>query len=678
MSYRKILAVSVLSILTIVGCSESSGQKDYADRCGNGVLDPGERCDGALFARGVQACPFGQIGDVSKITCSQTCEVVTEGVCMPSGSFVCFDGHTRCVVGEPASIETCHANAWEKSGCGENQICENGVCKPQSEAICNNNGVLDSGEDCDGEQFAAGKDACPEGMTGKPVCGPGCQVLVDGYCISGTSYPENCGNGALDAGEECDFTADGSEAVFADGKAVCPAGQSGKPWCDAGSCTVKLDNCKTGDSNEKEYCVGDVYTFCVGDECDTQDCAATGKKCDSANPGCVAMDEFKCQDNVLLWKSGDESIEENCTALGALCDEAKGECVPTPFTCEGSSIKLTGKNNSYDCKENAKSQDSKNKIACSEEVGCTDVYCDGEKLMMCDAGNCELVYDCALSGAHCSAKNEICVCDSFVSKCIQYGGATYHVMCDEKEYFEEKCTSAQICSEDNGCEGKSSGPNQCGNGIIDKENNELCEVIDGTLIWDIPVPSCNYYDNNKVFVSGEPACHKTKCTVDVSGCKEATDADYTSVKSWSIASSKDFDTIKGDKSVQIHNVDNSGFQTSRFEDGWQIGPWVKGSKANFDAYMRFTIGAVSGNAILVALDIKRSKNGPKNIQLQYLDGSTVLGTSDPNEVTQSVQTIKFVYKASKKVNDFSFKLTGYNGNGTLTLSKVEVKSVNAI
>ncbi|MBO4349935.1 MAG: hypothetical protein J6A01_03190 [Proteobacteria bacterium] len=681
MSYRKMLAVSVLAILTIAGCSESSNPKEFASLCGNQTLDMGERCDGALFAEGAKACPFGQLGDVSKITCSQTCQVVTEGVCMPSASFVCTEGNARCVSGEPASIETCRSNAWEKSGCGDNQVCENGACKPQSEATCNNNGVLDSGENCDGDFFAAGMDVCPEGFIGKPVCGPGCQVLLDGHCTSETLKPENCGNGALEDGEECDFKTQGdsSEAIFAAGKDVCPAGQTGKPMCDASSCTVKLDSCKGGDSNEQEYCDGNVYTLCIDGECTTEDCAATGKQCNPEKPGCVLVDEYQCQDNILNWKSGGESVQINCSALGALCDESKGDCVSSPFTCDGSTIKLTGKTFSYDCKENAKSEDSKNKIACAEGIGCSDIYCDGEKLMLCDSTGCMLYDDCSLAGAHCSAKAASCVCDSFVSKCIQRDGATYHVMCDESEYVETKCKSDEICSTDGGCEGKSFEPNKCGNGIVEKNNKEVCDFVDGSAIWGILEPTCNYYDKDKVFVSGAPACHKTKCTVDVAGCNEATDADYNQVKSWSISSSSEFDAIKSDKSVSIHNVDNSGFESKFATDGWQLSPWPTDTKANFDAYVQFTAGAVSNNTVRISLNIKRSSKGPKKIQLQYLDGSTVLGTSSEYELTESYKTLNIVYKTSKSLSNFSFKLTGYNGGkGVLTLNKVEVKSVNAI
>ena len=100
-----------------------------AATCGNKKLDDGEACDGDNFAQGKRVCPEGKVladgKTVESITCSNTCTVVTEGVCV-----------------DPAPAATC------------------------------GNKELDDGEACDGDKFADGKRVCPEG-----------KVLADGKTV---------------------------------------------------------------------------------------------------------------------------------------------------------------------------------------------------------------------------------------------------------------------------------------------------------------------------------------------------------------------------------------------------------------------------------------------------------------------------------------------------------------
>jgi len=87
--------------------------------------------------------------------------------------------------------------------CGDG-ICgpgENGVNCPEDCAVCGN-GVLEPGEECDDGNIAPG-DGCSatctlEAFCGDSICGPGETNL---------NCPEDCavcGDGTLDAGEECD------------------------------------------------------------------------------------------------------------------------------------------------------------------------------------------------------------------------------------------------------------------------------------------------------------------------------------------------------------------------------------------------------------------------------------------------------------------------------------------
>ena len=68
---------------------------------------------------------------------------------------------------------------------------------------CNNNGVLDAGEICDGTLFATGKRVCPEGKVladGKTVesitCSDKCMLVTEGVCVD-QAPAATCGNKKL-------------------------------------------------------------------------------------------------------------------------------------------------------------------------------------------------------------------------------------------------------------------------------------------------------------------------------------------------------------------------------------------------------------------------------------------------------------------------------------------------
>ncbi len=109
-------------------------------RCGDGRLDPGERCDGIELA-GMTCTSRGF--STGNLLCSESCEF-DESLC--------------------------------DTPCG--------------------NGVIDSGEACDGSEL--GGQGCGDlgSLTGTLACAPDCQF--------DTSACVGCGNGVVEAGEECD------------------------------------------------------------------------------------------------------------------------------------------------------------------------------------------------------------------------------------------------------------------------------------------------------------------------------------------------------------------------------------------------------------------------------------------------------------------------------------------
>ena len=275
-----------------------------AATCGNKELDDGEACDGDKFADGKRVCPEGKVladgKTVESITCSNTCTVVTEGVCVDSAP----DPTNKC----------------------------NGLS-------------VDTDEDCDGDKFAPGKRVCPVGSIladGKTLadikCSKTCTVVTEGVCIE----PEpaaTCGNDNLDEseGEVCDGD------KFATGKRVCPDGMefgSGKTEADI-RCTSNclIDTSLACVQELKTKCDGTKYCICSSDdkECTCEDCSEKGEICGTVDgkascveKTCKVSDgEFVCEGNgaFLGWcipdvDGGNEGhlTIENCASRGLVCE----------------------------------------------------------------------------------------------------------------------------------------------------------------------------------------------------------------------------------------------------------------------------------------------------------------------------------------------------------------------
>ena len=297
-----------------------------AATCGNKELDDGEACDGDKFADGKRVCPEGKVladgKTVESITCSNTCTVVTEGVCVDSAP----DPTNKC----------------------------NGLS-------------VDTGEDCDGDKFAPGKRVCPVGSIlaeGKTLadikCSKTCTVVTEGVCIE----PEpaaTCGNDDLDEseGEVCDGD------KFATGKRVCPDGMefgSGKTEADI-RCTSNclIDTSLACVQELKTKCDGTKYCICSSDdkECACEDCSEKGEICGTVDgkascveKTCKVSDgEYVCEGNgaFLGWcipdvDGGNEGhlTIENCASRGLVCEidatTKEGKCALERCTTLGEAV----------------------------------------------------------------------------------------------------------------------------------------------------------------------------------------------------------------------------------------------------------------------------------------------------------------------------------------------------
>ena len=663
----------------IEGCTEIAN-----DKCGNDTLDEGEDCDGSEFAEGKDECPDGYEGTPVCNACKiEGCTEIANDKCgndaldededcdgdkFAAGKDKCPDGYEGTPVCNKCQIEGCTKKAPE--GCG--------------------NGKVDNGEDCDGDKFAAGKDKCPDGYEGTPICNA-CTITG---CVE--KPKETCGNGKVDNGEDCD----GKD--FAAGKNKCPDGYEGTPVCNK----CQIEGCKAKTCGNKAIDKGEK---CDGDKLDNKTCndiliGSTGKlKCksdcsDFDTSECKAKPIYKCEDNVLkMCEMGKCDVYENCSMLGKKCDEKIPDCVDNAFTCDGSTIKITGTSYSYDCKKNKDSDDNKlkNKLGCAEGIGCTDIYCDGQKLMECNDGKCSVSEDCSIynSKVKCSLEKLGCVCDKEEMFCYTNANATYYAICDESDIITEKCKTSKcdINEKDPCTDGISE--KKCGNGTLGDAEGEQCDwQMDGDTKMFMSVkadyPTCNYYDPAKVFVSGQPKCVEKNdvCKISVEECVEAKDSDFTAVKEWKFTSQSVIDSLTNESTGTVlihHGAENNGFKPSQYvsgDDAWQLGSWIKGGAPNFDNfYMWFKVGDAKKKTIQITFDVKRAGTGPQKLRLQYLNGNSEIGQSAVFEITESYKTASFVVTTKDVVKNFSFKLSAYSATneGTMSIRNVQVKSLDS-
>ncbi len=182
--------------------ADANSDDDCAAACGNGVLETGELCDLAIVA-GVGACPT---------TCNDGIVCTTDALV---GAGSCQAMCTAVTITTPANGDGCcpsGANAGNDNDCSP---------------MCGN-GVREANEVCDTGIVAGMPNACPTACNDNVACttntlgnGGTCQAVClfppittpvggDGCCPTGatantdTDCAPRCGNGAAEAGEQCD------------------------------------------------------------------------------------------------------------------------------------------------------------------------------------------------------------------------------------------------------------------------------------------------------------------------------------------------------------------------------------------------------------------------------------------------------------------------------------------
>ncbi len=258
-----ILPLIALSIV-LAACDEKIAD---SDTCGDGVLDPGEACDGESF--GSSSCL--SLGYYGGILACNACTIV-EDACVPFGR--CGDGviqgDNESCDGENIPYTTCASLGYEGDTvvtCGDDCRLDLSTC--QGAESCGD-GTAQNPEECDGADFQGESCESLGYLGGDLGCGSDC--LRD---TSGCFMETVCGDGKVQGSERC-------EATDLDG-ATCEAlGFEGGALACGDDCHFDTGGC------EGEGGCGDGILQAPWEACDTDEFA--GATCQSLgyNDGYIA------------------------------------------------------------------------------------------------------------------------------------------------------------------------------------------------------------------------------------------------------------------------------------------------------------------------------------------------------------------------------------------------------
>ncbi len=274
------------------GDTSNGCEKQTAARCGNGIIEEGEVCDGGNLGGTTCASIVGP-GSEGTLYCSSDCTSFETSFCGPSQN--CGNGNIdpgeKCdgMLLNGATCESIVAGSTGALRCSKN-------CMEYDLALCNvevpcGNGVIDKGEQCDGRAF--GNESCQSmvgaGSVGQLLCTSDCKIST-AYC----SAPSSCGNGIVNQGEVCDGTNLKSETC----ESVVGMGSTGTLRCASNCVNFDVSGCTAASACGNG--VVEPGEVCDGARLNDKTCAT------EVGPGSTGT--LKCAENCMGY------ITSSCTA----------------------------------------------------------------------------------------------------------------------------------------------------------------------------------------------------------------------------------------------------------------------------------------------------------------------------------------------------------------------------
>ena len=325
--------------------------------CGNGVLEPGEACDGGGETDTCDVdCSPARCGDgTTNATAGEACDTVgfSDTCNADCTDTVCGDGVLNLLAGEICddgnddNTDDC-VDACEAARCGDGfvrdgvETCDDGPsngapgacnlsCGGVTSGTCGN-GVVEDGEDCDdgGESDVCDADctavSCGDGATNTAageVCDDGGDNGAPLGCATDCSgvTPAECGNSTVEDGEVCDDGDDNGAPLG------CATDCSGVTPAECGNGTVEDGEvCDDGDDNGAPLgCASDCAGVTAA-ECGNGAVEA-GERCDDGEDNGTPGNCSAACDGVTSGTCGNGAVES-----GEFCDDG-GESAACDVDC---------------------------------------------------------------------------------------------------------------------------------------------------------------------------------------------------------------------------------------------------------------------------------------------------------------------------------------------------------
>lgn len=308
---KTIIIIALCQMMIVaVGCGghnsgthDDSGTNENIARCGNGVREPGEACDGADL--GGETCQLlGRPGGT--LACGDDCTLELSR-CDPP--VTCGNGAVdtgeECD-GANLDGETCETLGLE----GGTLTCSEGCVFDTSDCFSCGDGIRNGNEECDGVDLGESNDCAT--ATGHASGSVACTAA----CTLDVSQCYTCGDGLVDGAEVCDATNFGQETCFSQ------TGLSdGTLSCMTSCLTLDTSGCFECGNGTRE-----PVEDCDGSDLGGQTCASLGT---GFTGGLLACDQSCGFDTTSCAICGNGIVEPT-----ERCDDANSEPWDGCYNCE--------------------------------------------------------------------------------------------------------------------------------------------------------------------------------------------------------------------------------------------------------------------------------------------------------------------------------------------------------